>query len=204
MRPPSRVSIALPHSLKGTVSSPSRVYSLTHISPTARGLLRSVYTCDFALCDVHSDVCNQLVTVYVARHSFMIGSRLSSMLSSVEHILQDVNRKVQNRTGKQSFRQRIRLTRCDVPLVLTFHPFNFKVREIIFRNFDILKNDPETSIFSDNPLVSFRHSKNIRETLVHSSLRQDQVSPTGTSCCLCPVCKTCKHNRVNGLNLGEW
>ena len=81
-----------------------------------------------------------------------------------------------------------------VPLVLTFHPFNFKVRDITFRNFEILKNDPETSsIFSDNTLVSFRHSKNIRETLLHSSLRQDQVSPTGTSCCLRPVCKTCKH-----------
>ncbi len=53
-----------------------------------------------------------------------------------------------------------------IPLVLTFHPFNFKVRDIIRKNFHILKNDPETSsIFSNNPLVSFRHSKNIRETL---------------------------------------
>ena len=49
-----------------------------------------------------------------------------------------------------------------IPLVLTFHPFNFKVRDIIRKNFHILKNDPETSsIFSNNPLVSFRHSKNI-------------------------------------------
>ena len=42
-------------------------------------------------------------------------------------------------------------------LVLTFHPFNFKVRDLIRKNFHILKNDPETSaIFSNNPLVSFR------------------------------------------------
>ncbi len=40
-----------------------------------------------------------------------------------------------------------------IPLVLTFHPFNFKVRDIIRKNFHILKNDPETSsIFSNNPL----------------------------------------------------
>ena len=51
------------------------------------------------------------------------------------------------------------------PLVLTFHPFNFKVHDVIRKNFHTLKNDPETSsIFSNNPLVSFRHSKNIRET----------------------------------------
>ena len=57
------------------------------------------------------------------------------------------------------------------PLVLTFHSFNFKVCNVIRKNFHILKNDPEiSSIFSNNPLVSFRHSKNIRETLVHSSL----------------------------------
>ena len=49
------------------------------------------------------------------------------------------------------------------PLVLTFLPFNFKVRDVIRKNFHILNNDPETfSIFSNNPLVSFWHSKNIR------------------------------------------
>ena len=45
-------------------------------------------------------------------------------------------------------------------LVLTFHPFNFKVRDVIRKNFHFLNNDPETSsIFSNSPLVSFRHSK---------------------------------------------
>ncbi len=49
-----------------------------------------------------------------------------------------------------------------IPLVLTFHLFNFKVRDIIRKNFHILKNDPETSsIFSNNPLVSQqKHSRN--------------------------------------------
>ena len=61
-----------------------------------------------------------------------------------------------------------------VPLVLTFHLFNYKVRDIITRNFGILKNDSETSsIFTDNPLISFRHNKNIRDCLVHSALKQN-------------------------------
>ena len=42
-----------------------------------------------------------------------------------------------------------------IPLVLTYHPFNFKVRDVIRKNFHIWKNDPQTSsIFSENPLVS--------------------------------------------------
>ena len=78
------------------------------------------------------------------------------------------------------------------PLVLNYHPFNFKVRDVINKNFHILKNDPETSsIFSDNPLVSFRHSKNIRETLVHSSLAQASTSQKGTFPCLSSKGKTC-------------
>ena len=30
-----------------------------------------------------------------------------------------------------------------IPLVLTFHPFHYNVRDAISRNFQILKNDPE-------------------------------------------------------------
>ena len=78
-----------------------------------------------------------------------------------------------------------------IPLVLTFHPFNFKVRDIIRKNFHILKNDPETSsIFSNNPLVSFRHSKNMRETIVHSNLHQESPPLSGTLPCGVAQCKT--------------
>ncbi len=80
-----------------------------------------------------------------------------------------------------------------IPLVLTLHPINFKVRDIIRKNFHILKNDPETSsIFSNNPLVSFRHNKNIRETLVHSNLQEESSPLIGTFPCEVAQCKTCK------------
>ena len=78
------------------------------------------------------------------------------------------------------------------PLVLTFHPLNFKVRDDIRKNFHILKDDPETSsIFSNNPLVSSRHSKNSRETLLHSSLPRELSSPCGNFPCGVGQCKTC-------------
>ena len=71
------------------------------------------------------------------------------------------------------------------PLVLTFHLFNFKVRDKIRKNFYILKDDPETSsIFSNNPLVSFgdskisgkpksiaAHPRNCRHSVAHSQCK---------------------------------
>ena len=29
-----------------------------------------------------------------------------------------------------------------IPFVLTFHPFDYKIRDIVIQNFDILKSDP--------------------------------------------------------------
>ena len=79
------------------------------------------------------------------------------------------------------------------PPSFNFSPFNFKVRYVISKNFHILKNGPATSsIFSNNPLVSFRHSKNILETLVHSSLPQELSSLCGTFPCGVGQCKSCK------------
>ena len=81
-----------------------------------------------------------------------------------------------------------------IPLVLTYHPFNFKVRDVIRKNFHILKNDPQTSsIFSENPLVSFRHNKNIRESLVSSSLTSETSLSEGTFPCKRGNCKTCDY-----------
>ena len=78
------------------------------------------------------------------------------------------------------------------PLVLTHHLFNFSIRDVILKNFHILQNDPQTSsIFSDNPLASFRHNKNIRDTLVHSSLQTNCSEPNGTFPCGIGQCKTC-------------
>ena len=79
-----------------------------------------------------------------------------------------------------------------IPLVLIFHPFNYKVREVISRNFLILNNDPETSaIFTDNPLISFRRNKNMRDNLVRSALRQNLPAPAGTFSCSRARCYTC-------------
>ena len=60
---------------------------------------------DLAGGDCHPSVCNELVTVYAARYPLMIRCSLSSTLSSVKHILQDVNREAQICTCKQPFKR---------------------------------------------------------------------------------------------------
>ena len=75
-------------------------------------MLRAVHTWDFACYDCHPGVCNKLVTVYEARYPLMFRCSLSSTLSSIQHILQDVNRKAQNRSCKQPLgllRSRVKL-----------------------------------------------------------------------------------------------
>ena len=67
---------------------------------------------------------------------------------------------------------------------MTFHQFKYKVKDINSRNFQILKNDPERSvIFTDNPPISFRRNKNIRDNLVRSALRNNLPAPAGTFSC---------------------
>ena len=83
-----------------------------------------------------------------------------------------------------------------IPLVLTFHSFNFKVRDIIRKNFHILKNDPErSSIFSNNPLVSFRH-KFIDSSTVISAPKftyniKHNFTCTSTHLIYCISCSRC-------------
>ena len=109
------------------------------------------------------------------------------------HLLDTAVQRASSIPRSDTLKQRLESVSEDkIPLVLTFHPFNYKVRDIIRRNFHVLKNDPETSfIFSDNPSVSFRRNKNIRDSLVHCALRQNLSAPAGTFPCSWTRCKTC-------------
>ena len=72
---------------------------------------------------------------------------------------------------------------------------------IILKNFKLLQNDSETgAIFSQPPLVSSKHDKNIGNFLVRSSFQTSDQS--GTFKCARSRCKTCSfiHNldRISG------
>ena len=77
-----------------------------------------------------------------------------------------------------------------IPFTLTYHPQNLAVKNVILKNFKILRNDPETKhIFSLPPLISFKRDKNIGNFLVRSAFKSD--NQPGTFKCTLTRCKTC-------------
>ena len=64
-----------------------------------------------------------------------------------------------------------------VPLVLTYHPFNTKIKRFLLQNFQILSTDQQTrDIFPKPPFVAYKRDLNLRNMLVrshdHSSTEQ--------------------------------
>ncbi|KAL9963960.1 hypothetical protein ACROYT_G027524, partial [Oculina patagonica] len=56
-----------------------------------------------------------------------------------------------------------------IPLVLTYHPLNNKIKQILLENFKVVTEDPATThIFPQPPMVAFRRDRNLRSTLVHT------------------------------------
>ena len=77
-----------------------------------------------------------------------------------------------------------------IPFTLTFHPNNLAARNVVPRNFKILQSNPETApIFPNPPLISFKRDRNLRNSLVISSL-PSSLEP-GTFNCSRKVCNTC-------------
>ena len=53
-----------------------------------------------------------------------------------------------------------------IPLILTYHPLNERIKRILLRNFNILSSDPETrAVFPQPPLVAYRRDSNLRNIL---------------------------------------
>ena len=81
-----------------------------------------------------------------------------------------------------------------IPLVLTYHPLNERIKRILLRNFNILSSDPETrAVFPQPPLVAYRRDSNLRDILVHTSDSSQSTFHTGTYPCLQACCCTCHY-----------
>ena len=88
-----------------------------------------------------------------------------------------------------------------IPLVLTYHPNNEKVINIINKNWDLLKCDSDTrDVFrSTRILCAYRHDSNLRDSLVRSSLptTEPRDEEAGTFPCGWPRCFTCPHTNAS-------
>ena len=71
-----------------------------------------------------------------------------------------------------------------IPLTITYHPNNLRVKDIILKNFKLLQSDPDTAtIFEKPPLVSFKRDKGSLSTELES----------GTFKCSRKRCNTCPY-----------
>ena len=93
-----------------------------------------------------------------------------------------------------------------IPLILTYNPINHHVKNILSKNFDLLKSDPKTKDLFDNSRVlgAYRRDTNLRDSLVSSNLQSGantEDEPNGTFPCRRPRCKTCAHtNPASQIN----
>ena len=56
-----------------------------------------------------------------------------------------------------------------IPLVLTYHPLNRRIKRILLSNFTFLSGNPETrEIFPQAPMVAYRHDQNLRDIHVYT------------------------------------
>ena len=106
-----------------------------------------------------------------------------SAITTGKHRAQEIDRNTALQSPQDEETNRI-------PFTLTYHPQNLAVKNVILKNFKILRNDPETQhIFSLPPLISFKHDKNIGNFLVRSAFKSD--NQPGTFKCTRTRCKTC-------------
>ena len=84
-----------------------------------------------------------------------------------------------------------------VPLVLTYHPHNVAIRDILFRNFKsiVLKDEQMAEIFKSPPITAYRKGKSLRQHLVSSNFKGtsklSRSNYKGTKPCRRPNCVTC-------------
>ena len=83
-----------------------------------------------------------------------------------------------------------------IPLVLTYHPTNAVVKNIMTRNFHLLRDDPDTGdIYRPlRVLCAHRRDNNLRDSLVRSHLKDTtaSVEDRGTFPYGRPRCNTCR------------
>ena len=106
-----------------------------------------------------------LVPDYLSPFFFKKRGYPDSAVSTGKHRAQEIDRETALQTSQNEETDRI-------PFTLTYHPQNLAIKNIILRNFKILRNDPETGhMFSLPPLISFKRDKNLGNFLVGSAFK---------------------------------
>ena len=80
-----------------------------------------------------------------------------------------------------------------IPLILTYHPMNNRIKRILLDNFKVITDDPATrQTFPNPPIVAYRRDKNLRTSLVHTADKQATIR-AGSYPCEHSRYRTCGH-----------
>ena len=146
---------------KPTDSYSYLLYSSSHPSHVKDSIPYSQFLRLRRLCSEDSDFnskCDEMSNFFSER------GYPDSILSKALNRVQNVNRESALEPSASDNEERI-------PFTLTFHPNNLAARNVVIRNFKILQSNPETApIFPILPLVSFKRDRNLRNSLVRSSV----------------------------------
>ena len=106
-----------------------------------------------------------------------------SVATTGKHRVYEIDRETALQTSQNEETNRMTWT-------LTYHPQNLAVKNVILKNFKILRNDPETKPkFPLPPLISFKRDKYISNFLFRIAFTSDR--PPVTFKCPQTRCKTC-------------
>ena len=153
----------------------------SHPSHCKKGLL-AVNSCDFAVSDF-LEIGGEMVSFFEQRG--YSPACLQNALQAIRRLDRAGVLNSHNPSNQRSER---------IPLVLTYHPLNERIKRILLRNFNILSSDPETrAVFPQPPLVAYRRDSNLRDILVHTSDKSQSSFQAGTSPCLNARCRTCHY-----------
>ena len=88
-----------------------------------------------------------------------------------------------------------------IPLVLTYHPTNALIKNIMTRNFHLLQGDPDTRDIYEPLWVfcTYRRDTNLHDSLLRSHLNNITASDEdrGTFSCGRSRCNTCTHTNAS-------
>ena len=165
---------------KPTDSHSYLLYSSSHPSHIKDSIPYSQFLRLSRLCSEDSDCnskCDEMSNFFSER------GYPDNILSKALNRVQNVNRESVLKPSASNNEEQI-------PFTLTFHPNNLAARNVVLRDFKILQLGPETApIFPNPPLGSFKRDRNLRNSLVRSSLPSN-LGP-GTFNCSREVCNTC-------------
>ena len=93
-----------------------------------------------------------------------------------------------------------------IPLILTYNQINCRAKNILSKNFSLLKPDPETKETFNDPRIlgAYHRDTNLRDSLASRRLQSGvntEDEPNGTVPCHRPRCRTCAHtNPASQIN----